>query len=96
MKAKDIFKNLEIEDIDKSIEYRVINSIRKMILEVHEIRTQRRVNNDESLKKIFHEQNRKCRAFVQLVNSKYKLNIIDDAFFEYIKDSNPSLYEMIK
>ena len=95
MKAKEYFIKLEEDNLDKSIDYRVINTLRLMVLEIAEIKKARRISTVESLKNLFKEQNQKARSFVNMVNNKYGLDIIDHAFLEYIKIETPDLYNII-
>ena len=99
MKAKDYFKKFNEENQDKSVDWRLINSFREMVLEINEIAKMRNVKTDSGLIPIFKEQHLKCNSFCRMLNEiepyKSEGSIKQDAFKIYMECESPDLAKLV-
>ena len=96
MKAKEYFRVYKEENQDKSYEWRLVNALRKMVLEVEEIAKLRNAQSDNALIAIFNEQNLKAQSFIRMVNDTLQdQKIRGDAFVLFVKEESPDLAKMI-
>lgn len=97
MKAKDYYDLVVNENQDQPIEWRFIDALRKMVLEVGEISKMRNAKSDASLIAIFKEVENKSYSFIKMVNENKSLNadFKKDSLKLYVKHTHPSLYQSI-
>lgn len=98
MKAKEFFQKYLNEDQDKSPEWRLLNIMRLMILEVQEIAKTRNAKRDEALISIINEQVLKSKAFIKMINETEYFKsqpINEDLLKKYIKNESPILYQLV-
>ena len=99
MKAKQYFEQFLNENKEHTIEWRMVNAFRGMLLEVEEIRKSRNAKTNSSMIAIFNEVKKKSYAFIKMVNEtepfKSEGQIKRNAFEIFTRDVDPELGEMI-
>jgi hypothetical protein len=99
MKAKEYFNQFLNENQDKSVEWRLVNAFRQMVLEVEKIAKMRNAKSDSAFVAIFKEIETKSRSFILLVNEtepfKTKGMVKSDAFKRFVELSYPSLAAIV-
>lgn len=99
MKAKEYFNQFLNENQDKTIEWRLVNAFRQMVLEVEQIAKMRSAKSDTALVAIFKEIETKSHSFIRLVNEtdpfKTEGTVKYDAFKLFIEQSSPSLAAVV-
>jgi len=97
MKAKEYFEQYADQNQEQSSEWRIVDALRKMVLEVKEIATMRNARKDEALISIFEEQNRKCNSFIRMVNEyeNHKINYKPDALKIFLISSDEGFAKRI-
>ena len=99
MKAKEYFNQFLNENKDKTVEWRLVNAFRQMVLEVEQIAKMRSAKSDTSLVAIFKEIETKSHSFIRLVNEtepfKSEGTVKYDAFKLFVEQSSPSLAAVV-
>jgi len=99
MKAKDYFIQCKETNLDKSIDWRVVNVFMQMIMEVNEIAKSRNARFDKALISIFNEQNQKANSFVKMINGVEEYTksgfFKTDAFKHFLIQHDPDLAKMV-
>lgn len=99
MKAKEYFNKFLNENQDKTVNWRLNDTFRQMVLEVEAIAKMRNAKYDGALCAIFKEQLLKANSFVKMVNEtepfKSGKTLKKDAFKIYVQITSPELAKLV-
>jgi hypothetical protein len=99
MKAIEYFNDYLNKNQDKTAEWRLIDTFRRMVIEVEQIAKMRNAKSDAAIRSILKEAEIKSYKFIYLVNEtepfKSEGNVKRDAFKLFIKAKIPRLANLM-